>query len=93
MEIKTGTQYQLIQEDMGSINEAVKRVRETAGGTVFAIIYLKLVLIVSLDNNILYVGGSEETFYEDIAEMIDESPTDVMFALSYLKELNLLKEA
>jgi len=93
MEIKTGTQYQLIQEDMGSINEAVKRVRETPGGKVFAIIYLKLVLIVSLDNNILYVGGSEETFYEDIAEMIDESPTDVMFALSYLKELNLLKEA
>lgn len=93
MEIKTGTQYQLIQEDMGSINEAVKRVRETPGGKVFAIIYLKLVLIVSLDNNILYVGGNEETFYEDIAEMIDESPTDVMFALSYLKELNLLKEA
>ena len=37
MEIKTGTKYQLIQHDMGTINEAVKRVRETPGGKVFAI--------------------------------------------------------
>lgn len=69
----------------------IKYLRRIAGGDVYTIIYLKMLLF-SLDTNgMLYYDGYYDTFADELAVDIDESPDNVKVVVKFLIEKGLME--
>ena len=79
-----------LQEDFFESKE-MKKLRRLAGGAVYTIIYLKMQLMTLKTSGRIYFDGIEDTFAEEIALTINESPDDVIAALMILERLGLAK--
>lgn len=70
----------------------IKRLRGIAGGEVFVIIYLKMLLL-SLDNDgFLLYEKYYDTFAEELADQIDEKADNVKIVIAFLLSVGLLVE-
>lgn len=58
-------------------DKRIKKLRMMAGGDTHTIIYLKMMLLAMDNDGVLIHEGVCDTFHEEIALEIDESPTDV----------------
>lgn len=73
-------------------NEKTKKLRRTAGGNTYMIIYLKM-LLASLENDgKLCFEGVEKDFASEIALDIDENVGHVKTTINLLKQVGLLEE-
>ena len=79
-----------LQEDFFESKE-MKKLRKLAGGAVYTIIYLKMQLMTLKTSGRIYFDGIEDTFAEEIALTINESPDDVIAALMILERLGLAR--
>lgn len=70
----------------------IKKLRSIAGGDTFVIIYLKLILKSLKTGGKLYFEGIEDTFFEEIALELDESPSNVEVTLNYLLKKSMVIE-
>ena len=70
----------------------MKKLRRIAGGAVYTLIYLKMQQIAMKSCGKLYFDGIEDTFAEEIALTIDESPEDVSATLVLLEKMGLAKK-
>ena len=68
----------------------IKQLRKIAGGPIFTIIYLKMLLRSMGDNGRLYYEGIEDDFASELALDIDESVEDVRITISYLMSKHIL---
>ena len=68
----------------------IKQLRKIAGGPVFTIIYLKMLLRCMSDNGRLYFEGVENDFASELALDIDESVEDVRMTLNFLQAKGIL---
>lgn len=69
----------------------IKKLRKTAGGDTYTVIYLKMLLKAVQQGNKLYFEGVEETFHEEIALELDEDPENVRMTLSFLERQGLIR--
>lgn len=72
-----------LQEDFFDA-KAVKKLRKMAGGDTYTIIYLKMQLRSIRENGVLEWEGLEDTFADELALDLDESPEDVKMTVLYL---------
>ena len=79
-----------LQEDFFESKE-MKKLRKLAGGAIYTIIYLKMQLMTLKTSGRIYFDGIEDTFAEEIALTINESPDDVIAALMILERLGLAR--
>jgi predicted phage replisome organizer len=68
----------------------MKKLRKIAGGDTYTIIYLKMALATLKTGGMLIFEGLEDTFADEIALEIDESPDDVSVTLNYLMQRGLI---
>lgn len=68
----------------------IKKLRKIAGGDIFTIIYLKMLLYSVSTEGIIIYEGVEPTFEEEIALEIDEDPLNVRITVDYLLQTGLL---
>ena len=68
----------------------IKQLRKIAGGEVFIIIYLKMLLRSLRDDGKLYYEGIEENFPAELALDIDEDVENVKITVSYLQSKGIL---
>ena len=73
-------------------DKTIKKLRKTAGGDTYTIIYLKLLLKATETDGKLYFDGVEDTFADEIALDIDEDSENVKVTLMYLIKNRLLVE-
>lgn len=68
----------------------IKILRKLAGGDTYTVIYLKL-LLYSLENNgKIYYEGIDDSFYSEVATMIDEDVDNVKFCMMFLEKNGLM---
>lgn len=68
----------------------IKVLRKLAGGDTYTVIYLKL-LLRSLENNgKIYYEGIDDSFYSEVATMIDEDVENVKFCMMFLEKSCLM---
>lgn len=68
----------------------IKVLRKLAGGDTYTVIYLKL-LLRSLENNgKIYYEGYDDSFYSEVATMIDEDVENVKFCMIFLERNGLM---
>lgn len=68
----------------------IKVLRKLAGGDTYTVIYLKL-LLRSLENNgKIYYEGYDDSFYSEVATMIDEDVENVKFCMMFLERNGLM---
>lgn len=79
-----------LKEDFFS-SKRIKRLRNLAGGDTYTIIYLKMQLKALKTDGFLYFDGLLETFADELALDIDESPDNVKVTVSYLMSCGLLE--
>ena len=72
-------------------DKEIKKLRRIAGGDTYTVIYLKLMLLSLKSDGRLYYDGVEDSFCEELALEIDESPDNVKVTLMYLEKLKLTK--
>ena len=73
-------------------SKKIAKLRRTAGGNTYVIIYLKM-LLASLENGgKLYFEGVEKDFASEIALDLDENVENVKTTINYLKQNGLLEE-
>ena len=65
-------------------SKRIKKLRKIAGGDTYTIIYLKMQLKAMKNDGILEYSGLENSFAEEIALDLDESPDDVAVTINYL---------
>ena len=70
----------------------IKRLRKIAGGDVFTIIYLKMLLQSLETDGYLYYEGYYDSFEEELADQIDEEIDNVKVVISFLISKGLLEE-
>ena len=70
----------------------IKKLRKTAGGDTYTIIYLKLLILSLPDKGILFFENVEETFPEELALIIHEEIENVKFTLAYMNSQNLIQK-
>lgn len=70
---------------------AMKKLRRIAGGDTYTIIYLKLQLLSTDNDGVLYYEGIENTFAEEIASLLDEDEDNVKVTLQFLESVGLLE--
>ena len=70
-------------------SKRMKKLRKIAGGATYTIIYLKLQLLAVKREGVLEYTGLEDTFADELALDIDESPDDVQVTLNYLVSCGL----
>ena len=70
----------------------LRKLRCMAGGDTFTIIYLKMQLLSITTGGTLRFDGVEETFAEELALVIDESPDNIQFTLMFLEKHGLIEE-
>lgn len=80
-----------LQEDFFDTKE-MKKLRRIAGGAVYQLIYLKMQLIAMKNCGRIYFDGIEETFADEIALTLDETPEDVQATLVLLERMGLVKK-
>lgn len=68
-----------------------KKLRKMAGGSVYTIIYLKLILLSLREEGRLYFEEVDDSFAEELALEIDESVEDVKMTLMFLERVSLLE--
>ncbi len=68
----------------------IKQLRKIAGGEVFIIIYLKMLLRSLRDDGKLYYEGIEENFPAELALDIDEDEENVKMTVAYLQAKGIL---
>lgn len=68
----------------------IKQLRKIAGGPVYTIIYLKMLLRCMSENGRLYFEGVENDFASELALDIDESVEDVRMTLNFLQAKGIL---
>jgi predicted phage replisome organizer len=71
---------------------AMKKLRRIAGGDTYTIIYLKLQLLSADTEGVLYYEGIENSFYEEIASLLDEDEDNVKVTLQFLQSVGLLEQ-
>lgn len=71
---------------------AMKKLRRIAGGDTYTIIYLKLQLLSADTEGVLYYEGIENSFYEEIASLLDEDEDNVKVTLQFLQSVGLLDQ-
>lgn len=71
----------------------IKRLRKIAGGEVFVIIYLKMLLRSLKDNGRLYYEGIEDDFASELALDIDEDAENVKLTIAYLMSKKILVQS
>lgn len=79
-----------LQNDFFS-SKRIKKLRKLAGGDTYTIIYLKMQLLALKKDGQLEYTGLEDTFAEEIALDIDESPEDVQVTINYLLSCGLME--
>ena len=70
----------------------IKRLRKIAGGDVFTIIYLKMLLQSLETDGYLYYEGYYDSFEEELADLIDEDTENVKVVIAFLISKGLLEE-
>lgn len=70
----------------------IKRLRKIAGGDVFTIIYLKMLLQSLETDGYLYYEGYYDSFEEELADLIDEDAENVKIVIAFLVSKGLLEE-
>lgn len=70
-------------------SKRIKKLRKLAGGDTYLIIYLKMQLLAIHTDGILTWTGLEESFADELALDLDESPEDVKVVLMYLLNTGL----
>ena len=76
--------YWLKLKDDFFTSKRIKKLRRIAGGDTYTIIYLKLQLLSLKHDGILEYSGLENTFAEELALDLDESPDDVLVTMNFL---------
>lgn len=71
----------------------IKQLRKIAGGDVFIIIYLKMLLRSLRDDGKLYYEGIEENFPAELALDIDEDVENVKITVAYLQSKGILVQS
>ena len=71
---------------------AMKKLRRSAGGETYTIIYLKMQLLSLRDEGYLYFEGIENSFAEELALVLDENEENVKITLSYLQNIGLIQQ-
>ena len=72
-------------------SKRIKRLRSMAGGDTYTIIYLKMQLKALKTDGYLYFDGVMDSFPEELALDLDESPDDVRVTINYLLSVGLLE--
>lgn len=70
----------------------IKKLRRIAGGDTFTIIYLKMQLLSLKSDGKLFFDGVEDTFAEELALTLDETPENVEMTLSFLRKHELIEQ-
>ena len=70
----------------------IKKLRRIAGGDVFTIIYLKMLLRAMKDNGKLYYEGVESNFADELALDIDEDEDNVKMTVAFLMANGIMVE-
>lgn len=70
----------------------IKRLRRIAGGDVYTIIYLKMLLKSLETDGFLYYDGFYDSFEAELADDIDEDEENVKVVISYLISKGLMEE-
>ena len=70
----------------------IKKLRRIAGGDVYTIIYLKMLLQSLETDGFLYFEGYYDSFVEELADDIDEDEDNVKIVVTYLLSKNLMVE-
>lgn len=72
--------------------KTIKKLRRTAGGNTYTIIYLKMLLMAMKQDGKLYFRGTGSTFYDELAFELDESVENVKITVMFLLKLNLMQQ-
>jgi predicted phage replisome organizer len=72
-------------------SKAIKKLRKTAGGDTFVIIYLKMQLLSLQNEGKIFYDGIEEDFASEIALTLDEDPENVKLTMAFLQNHGLLE--
>lgn len=72
-------------------SKEIKKLRKTAGGDTFVIIYLKMQLLSLKNEGKIYFDGIEEDFASEIALMLDEDPDNVRLTMAFLQNCGLIE--
>lgn len=72
-------------------SKRIKKLRRLAGGDTMTIIYLKMQLMSIKTEGVLQYTGLEQSFAEELALDLDESPEDVGLTLNYLLAVGLIE--
>lgn len=70
-------------------SKRIKKLRRMAGGDTYTIIYLKMQLLSLENDGYLRWTGLEDTFADELALDLDESPDDVQVTLQYMLRCGL----
>ena len=83
--------YWLKLQDGFFDSKRIKKLRRLAGGDTYTIIYLKMQLLAMKSGGILEYTGLEQSFAEELALDLDESPDNVSVTVNYLLSCGLLE--
>ena len=73
-------------------DKRIKKLRKSAGGDTYTIIYLKMMLHSLPDGGILYYEGVGEDFAEELALEIEEEPDNVRMTMAFLLSHGLMEK-
>ena len=66
-------------------SKEIKKLRKTAGGDTFVIIYLKMQLLSLQNDGKLYYDGIDDDFASEIALTLDEDVENVRLTIAFLQ--------
>ena len=72
-------------------SKEIKKLRKTAGGDTFVIIYLKMQLLSLQSDGKLYYDGIEDDFASEIALTLDEDAENVRLTVAFLQHCGLIE--
>ncbi len=72
-------------------SKEIKKLRKTAGGDTFVIIYLKMQLLSLQNDGKLYYDGIDDDFASEIALTLDEDVENVRLTIAFLQHCGLIE--
>lgn len=72
-------------------SKEIKKLRKTAGGDTFVIIYLKMQLLSLQNGGKIFYDGIEDDFASEIALTLDEDPENVRLTMAFLQNCGLIE--
>ena len=69
----------------------IKKLRRIAGGDTYTVIYLKMQLLSLKNGGIIPFEGIEETFADELALTMDETPENVQATLIFMESQGLIE--